>query len=143
MLQCNISYIANWYFGSDYMKIKKTTLCLIFMDGVQRRGKSVFTTKFPEIPGAQFIDLAKDERLSQPWSHHLVLKRDPWTGNPAPFCYGELFRLYSGKEKTTHCGLFKWLLYVSFSSWDQDQIGNKACYILKVFKIYTGKGYLC
>ena len=77
------------------------------MDGVQWRAKSVFTTKFPEIPRTQFIDLAKDERLSRPWSHHVVLKRDHWTGNPAPFCYRELFRLYSGKEKTTHCALFK------------------------------------
>ena len=39
MLECNISYIANWYFGSDYMTRKlfrlysgkeKTAYCAIF-----------------------------------------------------------------------------------------------------------------
>ena len=35
MLECNISYIANWYFGSDYMAIKKKNLWPLFVDGVQ------------------------------------------------------------------------------------------------------------
>ena len=26
MLECNISYIANWYYGSDYMAITSTVL---------------------------------------------------------------------------------------------------------------------
>ena len=42
------------------------------------RGSSLlFTTKFPEIPGTHFIDLGKDERLSRPWSHPVVLKMGP------------------------------------------------------------------
>ena len=29
------------------------------MDGLQRRGSLLFTTKFPEIPGIHFIDLRR------------------------------------------------------------------------------------
>ena len=65
MLECDISYIANWYFGSDYMDIKKKKFMAPF-DGwgwtasklEPLQGSSLlFTTKFPEIPGANFIDL--------------------------------------------------------------------------------------
>ena len=38
-----------------------------------RRGSLLFTTKFPEIPGTQFIDLGRMKRLNQPWSHPVVL----------------------------------------------------------------------
>ena len=78
MLESNISYIANWYFGSDYMTRK-------------------------------------------------------------------LFRLYSGKKlrivqylNQNNCFI---QLIGSGSNWYQ--IGNKACYILKVYKLYIEKGYLC
>ena len=40
-------------------------------------GSLLFTTKFPEIPGSHFIDQRKDERLSQPWSHPVVLNAGP------------------------------------------------------------------
>ena len=42
-----------------------------------RGGSLLFTTKFPEIPRTHFIDLGKDERLSRPWSHQVVLNTGP------------------------------------------------------------------
>ena len=33
MLECDISCIANWYFGSDYMDIKKKNLWPLLMGG--------------------------------------------------------------------------------------------------------------
>ena len=37
-----------------------------------RGGNLLFTNKFPEIPSTHFID-RKDERLSRPWSHPVVI----------------------------------------------------------------------
>ena len=45
-------------------------------------GSLLFTTKFPEIPGTHwysFYQPRKDERLSQPWSHPVVLNTGPST----------------------------------------------------------------
>ena len=44
--------------------------CLKATEPLQR-GSLLFTTKFPEIPGR------KDERLSRPWSHPVVLNLGP------------------------------------------------------------------
>ena len=46
---------------------------------VPLRGDSLlFTTKFPDIPGIySFYRPRKDERLSQPWSHPVVLNTGP------------------------------------------------------------------
>ena len=40
-------------------------------------GSLLFTTKLPEIPGTYLINLGKHERLSQPWSHPVVLNMGP------------------------------------------------------------------
>ena len=40
-------------------------------------GSLLFTTQFPEIPGISFYRPRKDERLSQPWSHPVVLNTGP------------------------------------------------------------------
>ena len=41
-------------------------------------GSLLFTTKLPEIPGIySFYQPQKDERLSQPWSHPVVLNTGP------------------------------------------------------------------
>ena len=37
-----------------------------------RGGRLLFTTEFPDIPGTHFIP-RKDERLSRPWNHPVVL----------------------------------------------------------------------
>ena len=43
-----------------------------------QRGSLRFTTKFPEIPGLYtFYQPPKEERLTQPWSHPLVLNMGP------------------------------------------------------------------
>ena len=44
-----------------------------------RGGSLLFTTKLPEIPGTgtHLIDFGKDERLSRPWSHQVVLNTGP------------------------------------------------------------------
>ena len=39
-------------------------------------GSLLFTTTFPEVPGTHFIDL-RDERLSRPCSHPVVLNTGP------------------------------------------------------------------
>ena len=42
------------------------------------RGDSLlFTTKFPEIPGTH----QKDERVSRPWSHPVMLRTSPASNN--------------------------------------------------------------
>ena len=41
-------------------------------------GNLPFTTKFPEIPSwYSFYRLWKDQRLSRPWSHPVILSRGP------------------------------------------------------------------
>ena len=42
-------------------------------------GSLRFTIPIPEVPGTHFIDLGpqEDERLSQPWSHPVVLNMGP------------------------------------------------------------------
>ena len=44
-----------------------------------RGGSLLFTTNFPEISGTHFVDFGsmKDERLSRPWSHTVVLNTGP------------------------------------------------------------------
>ena len=43
-------------------------------------GSLLFTTKFPVY---SFYQPQKDERLSRPWSHPVVLNTGPLIGNPA------------------------------------------------------------
>ena len=40
-------------------------------------GSLLFTAKFPETPGAHFIDPQNDEKLSRPWSHPVDLNMGP------------------------------------------------------------------
>ena len=133
MLECNISYIANWYFGSDYMAIKKNNFMAPFCGWGSttskleplRGGSLLFTTKFPEIPCAHFIDLGRTKGWVKFGATMWFWPQDPWIGNPVPLCYRKLFRLYSGKKKC----IVKYLNYnnyVSFSSWDHGQIGIKS-----------------
>ena len=42
-----------------------------------RRGSLLFTTKFPEFSWYSFYRPREDERLSQPWSHPVVLNTGP------------------------------------------------------------------
>ena len=41
MLKCNISYIANWYFGSDYMAIARNALQKVVQIVLRKRKNSV------------------------------------------------------------------------------------------------------
>ena len=45
-----------------------------------RGGNLLFTIKFPEIPGTNFYQPWKDERLSKPWSHPVALNGTPRFG---------------------------------------------------------------
>ena len=60
--------------------IKKNFMTPFFMVRLEPLwgGSLLFTTKFPEIPGIySFHQTQKDRRLSQPWSHPVVLNTGP------------------------------------------------------------------
>ena len=42
MLECNISYTANWYFGSDYMSIASNALQKVIEIVLRERENCVF-----------------------------------------------------------------------------------------------------
>ena len=41
VLECNISYIANWYFGSDYMSIESNALQKVIQIVLRKRKNCV------------------------------------------------------------------------------------------------------
>ena len=45
-------------------------------------GSLLFTTKFPEIPGAHFIDLSRMKDWVELGATQWFWARDPWIGNP-------------------------------------------------------------
>ena len=47
-------------------------------------GSSLFTTKFPEIPGTHFIDLGRMKGWVELGATQWFWTWDPWIGNPAP-----------------------------------------------------------
>ena len=47
------------------------------------RGQLTFYHSVPRISWYSVYRPRKDERLSRPWRHPVVLNTDPWTGNPA------------------------------------------------------------
>ena len=47
-------------------------------------GSLLFTTKFPEIPGTDFIDLGRMKSWVDLGATQLFWTRDPWIVNPAP-----------------------------------------------------------
>ena len=49
-----------------------------------RGGSSLFTTKFPEIPGTHFIDLGRMNGWVDLGDTQWFWTRDPWIGNPVP-----------------------------------------------------------
>ena len=49
-----------------------------------RGGSLLFTTKFPEIPGTNFIDLGRMKGWVDLGATKWFWTRDPWIGNPAP-----------------------------------------------------------
>ena len=48
------------------------------------RGGSLLFTKLSRNYWYSFYQPQKNEKLSQPWSHPMVLNTDPWIENPAP-----------------------------------------------------------
>ena len=75
-------------------------------------GSLLFTTKFPEIPGAFWPQ--KDERLSQPWSHPVVLNTGTldWesstlTTRPMLLVYYPTFYLFNCLTKHFHFSFIK------------------------------------
>ena len=57
-----------------------------------RGGSLLFTTQFPEIPG-------KDERLSRPWSHPVVLNTGPLDWESSALTTWPLLHLAIAKYK--------------------------------------------
>ena len=53
-----------------------------------RGGSLIFTTKFPKFPDILFYRPRKDERLSRPWSHPVVLNMRPldWESSALTTC---------------------------------------------------------
>ena len=87
-LECSflVKFLINWYvqlclkLTPSKILFKKNFMAPFYgwgstasMQQPLRRGSLLFTTKFPEIPGTQFIDLGRMKRLNQPWSHPVVL----------------------------------------------------------------------
>ena len=94
----NRCHFNNFYKKNFFSKTQDNRLVVIvaknlkklhgpfFMDGVKlpprlqalQGGSLLFTIQFPEIPGIySFYQPQKDERLSQPWSHPVVLNTRP------------------------------------------------------------------
>ena len=80
---------VDFFFVED--TFKNFILWLFFMDGVQlpkleplREGSSLFTIKFPEIPGNHFIDLGRINGWVDLGATQWFWAREPWIGNPAP-----------------------------------------------------------
>ena len=69
--------ICTGYFKKElYCPFLRMALnCLKATESLQG-GSLLFITEFPEFVGTSLIDL-KDERLSQPWNHPVVLKMGP------------------------------------------------------------------
>ena len=63
-------------------------------------GSLLITTKLPEISGTRFYRPRKDERLSWPWSHPLVLNTGPWIRNPASWPLDHWWNGWNGKFRT-------------------------------------------
>ena len=55
-----------------------------------RGGCLLFTTKFQETPGTQFIDLGRMKGWVNLGATHWFWTRDPWIGNPAPLPLGHM-----------------------------------------------------
>ena len=83
-------------------------------------GSFLFTTKFPDTPGRySFYWPRKDERLSQPWSHPVVLNMGPpdcksstLTARPSGWvsCGPSLLLLFKMEDLLEHFHIYKFLI---------------------------------
>ena len=83
-------------------------------------GSFLFTTKFPDTPGRySFYWSRKDERLSQPWSHPVVLNMGPpdcksstLTARPSGWvsCGPSLLLLFKMEDLLEHFYIYKFLI---------------------------------
>ena len=83
-------------------------------------GSFLFTTKFPDTPGRySFYWPRKDERLSQPWSHPVVLNMGPpdcksstLTARPSGWvsCGPSLLLLFKMEDLLEHFHIYKCLI---------------------------------
>ena len=65
------------------------------MDGFHLSRQFTFCHSIPRNFWYSFDQPRKDKRLSQPWSHPVVLNpRDPWIGNPLPQPLGHCYFLH-------------------------------------------------